>query len=131
MADKLKNLGLDAIVIAMRDAGVSAPDIKETLKKSYGIEVNLEDVEELTGKTASMEDLDKLNAMIEFFFEQFNDAENLIATRANAAKMVKDLMELKFKYGGKPKSGVTAEAVSMDYERVQKLLKEAGFKFNG
>jgi hypothetical protein len=43
--------------------------------------------------------------------------------------MVKELMELKFKYGGKPKN-TNKEEMSMDAERVRELLKEAGFKFN-
>ncbi len=129
MADKLKSLGLDVIAITMKDAGATAPEILDAIRTSYGIDVTLEDVEEVIGKTASVEDLEKLNMMIDFFFAQFKNSNEMIAARVGAAKMVKELMELKFKYGGKPKS-TNKEEMSMDAERVRELLKEAGFKFN-
>ncbi len=129
MADKLKSLGLDVIAITMKDAGATAPEILDAIRTSYGIDVTLEDVEEVIGKTASVEDLEKLNMMIDFFFAQFKNSNEMIAARVGAAKMVKELMELKFKYGGKPKN-TNKEEMSMDAERVRELLKEAGFKFN-
>jgi hypothetical protein len=42
--------------------------------------------EEVIGKTASVEDLEKLNMMIDFFFAQFKNSNEMIAARVGAAK---------------------------------------------
>lgn len=68
-------------------------------------------------------DVERINFMIDLFYEELKQ-EGMERDRLNNAKMVKELLDLKFKYLGVNKGDAAQEAI--DEIKIRKRLMESG-----